>query len=1020
MPPIPTIVEPEPVSVPPPLAKSQSASGNSKKSFRAAGLETGSHLHKRVFVGPLPEKAVPLPDAAPGKGKKKRRLRLGPADDEEDGHISRIIREHAFAFFIQEGGKEEDWEETREQSVREEMLRRWRETEWGAIWGRREKEPKASKRWIGGSFEVGDILGINILQEPAESIRERMSNRSARSASRKTDASSSYQYLSMNEGASTFFAPDQSTSFSAAETPGGSILRPTLSVGAVNDEGRRVQSEFAVRPTLDTTPQVKSDSHLPAIGKERERVVHYAQSPVRDDSEGSPAPPSEVLERSPSELLATSAEAMSTPEPPKQLPGGVVMRDRMLVRVGYTESESIGPVFDEETSRKTRGIRYQEWAEFIVVWRNKSIHFYEPHNVPGTKWLTGSKYRLAFIVPLKSAKTRLSLYSFVDLTWSLTCTPTSIHHDSKARAIFRRAKEGTNIFICKVKSRSRAADWMWTIWRRLGGLLPPSLEILHPDLGTRVKMELPGVEAPEMFTRENIVALCMHSLRRVKDWKELIDLQLSEGKEFQLTWRLGTQLDWVWLETDVLGEPRECAVLCGLAMHQSVPSPHLELRLAQHSAHHLVLKNEMRVPEPPSIEGYLERIRPNSQSKHLMYLVTHDGNLFSLAAEKAHPPSPMGIGQAESAGALRLAEVQRGTRQILGATGVSDMRSILSVRRAFQPVVPASHDMADVGDNQSYVSRASVIERSDSDDEDGGGEDGLRTAQDKTHLRMKRSFELLLKNGHIIRFEAHSRKVALEWIERLRALIGYWRQRHRIDASEEMDLAQAYRPRLTKRRHVLRNDSEIAPEAPVDASAPMPLLSNIYSWCVLDGCKPVIRGGKVHMRRGLHGQYRFVQLFLLPGHLAQFRIMPGTALHLAMNQNINLADAYVCSGYFAALTLPTGEHISDNPLPRRYADGLECDDPDEDTLFMLWYHPNRTAVNVALEVPDDAVKQQTDNAMSTRIPSLSSKRKVAVFRCRNKLERDAWCWALNCEIEKIVRVQQDREEKLRNTGGSFG
>lgn len=51
----------------------------------------------------------------------------------------------------------------------------------------------------------------------------------------------------------------------------------------------------------------------------------------------------------------------------------------MLVRVGYTESESIGPVFDEEMSRKTRGIRYQEWAEFIVLWRNSSIHFYEPH-----------------------------------------------------------------------------------------------------------------------------------------------------------------------------------------------------------------------------------------------------------------------------------------------------------------------------------------------------------------------------------------------------------------------------------------------------------------------------------------------------------------------------------------------------------------------------------------------------------------------------------------------------------------
>ncbi|KAF7365311.1 hypothetical protein MVEN_00403100 [Mycena venus] len=849
----------------------------------------------------MPEKVVPLPEATPSKGKKKRRHLLGSGDrDDEDAHISQIIKEHAFAFFIQQGGNEEDWEETREQSVREEMLRRWRDTEWGAILGRQRqsKEPKA-KRWIGGSFEIGDILGVNILQEPAESIRERMSNRSTRS-SRRPGASSSHLPSSSNEGNAMFLTPDDRvTSFFAPEPASGSILRPTLSAGIAEEEGRRAQSDIGTRPTLEisTTNKVKSDSQVPVIGKERERLVHYAQSPVRGGG-----------------------------QPGAAIRGGGVMRDRMLVRVGYTERMGLSILFNGGT--------------------NQSI----------------SMNLIMFL----HVKTKLSLYSFVDLTWCLTCTPTSIHHDSKARAIFRRAKEGTNIFICKVKSRSRAADWMWAIWRRLGGLLPPTLEISHPNLGTRVTMELPGVESPEMFTRDNIISLCTQSLRRVKDWRDLIELQVSEGKELELAWRLGTQLDWVWLDTDVLDEPRDCAVLCGLAMQQSVPSPHLEVRLAQHSAQHFVLKNGTRVPEPPSIEGYLERIRPNSQTKHLMYLVTHDGNLFSLASEKAHPPSPMGIGQAESADALRLAEVQRGTEQILSATG---------------PVVPASHDTQDMGDDQSYVSHASHLERSESDDEDEGGEEGLRVAQDKAHLRMKRSFELLLKNGHIIRFEAHSRKVALEWIERLRALVGYWKQRHRIDASEEMDLAQAYRPRLTTRRHVLRNDSELAPEPPVDTSAPMPALSNLYSWCVLQGCKPVIRGGKVFMRRGLYGQYKFVQLFLLPGHLVQFRITPGSSLHLAINQNINLADAYVCSGYFATLNLPNSEHTSDNALPRRYQDGLETDDPDEETLFMLWYHPQKTAVNVALEVPQaeeaDAQKKQADNSTSPRVPSLSSKRNDA-------------------------------------------
>ncbi|KAJ7175763.1 Pleckstrin homology domain-containing protein [Mycena filopes] len=1028
-PPIPSIVvDSDPGPAPPPLTQSTST-----RSKPAADALDGQHVHRRVFIGPMPEKVVSLSDPPP---KKRRTFRVGSTDGDEDDNISRIIKEHAFAFFIQQGGNEEDWGETREQSVREEMLRRWRETEWGTIWGRRKqtKDPKQAKRWIGGSFEVGDILGVNILHEPAESIRDRMSNRSDRTSNRSARSprrpgmhasSSSHLPLSVR---SVVESPDDEYSgmtsfFTPAVNSDSILLRPSTS-GA--EDGRRTQSDFATRPILETsTPMVKSDTHVPLIAKQTKRAVHYAESPVRDGESGfdSPAPPSEVLERSPSELPATSAEAMST-HPSRQVPWGeVVMRDRMLVRIGYTKSESLGPVFDEEQSRKARGVRYDEWAEYIVVWRKDFIHFYEPHNVPGTKWLTGSKCRLAFVVPLKSPKTRLALYSFVDLTFCLTCPPASYHsRDSKARAIFRRTKEGTNIFICKVKSRSRAADWMWSIWRRLGGLLPPSLEIRNPSLGTRVRIEMPGIEAPEMFTRENIIGLCMQSLRRVKDWKELIELQLSGGKELELAWRLGTQLDWVWLDTDVLGQPRDCAVLCGLAMQQSVPSPHLEVRLGQHSPQHLVLRNGTRVPEPPAIEGYLDRIRPNSQTKDLVYFATHDGNLFSLAPDNANPPAPMGIGRtAETPEALRLAEVQRGSMQILKATGVSDMRAILAVRRAFQPVVPASHDTHDPveGEDQSFVTHHSHVERSDSDDEDGGGEEALRAVQDKSYLRMKRSFELLLKNGHIIRFEAHSRKVAVEWIERLKALIAYWKQRHRIDANEEMDLAQAYRPRLTPRRHVMRNDSQMAPEAPVDTSAPLPALGSLYSWCVLQGCKPVIRGGKVFIRQGLYGQYKFVQLILLPGHLAQFRITPHSSLHLAMHKDINLADAYVCSGYFAALTLPDGQYTSDNVLPRRYQDGLETDDADEDTLFMLWYHPHRTAVNVALEAPEGEDKDKP-RADAPRLPSLSSKRKVAVVRCRNKLERDAWCWALNSEIEKIVRIQQDREDKLRNTGGSLG
>lgn len=154
----------------------------------------------------------------------------------------------------------------------------------------------------------------------------------------------------------------------------------------------------------------------------------------------------------------------------------------MLVRVSYIKSESLGSSFDEVQNRTTNHLQYEDWAEFMVVWRKDRLELYEDYvchlfpqirpyidhllwkqSIPGKEWLTKHKH-LAFLVPLDSQDTKLSLYSFVDLTFCLTCPPTPVHSESKARFIFHRSKEGTNIFVFKVKARSRALDWMWHLW----------------------------------------------------------------------------------------------------------------------------------------------------------------------------------------------------------------------------------------------------------------------------------------------------------------------------------------------------------------------------------------------------------------------------------------------------------------------------------------------------------------------------------------------------------------------------
>jgi hypothetical protein len=157
-----------------------------------------------------------------------------------------------------------------------------------------------------------------------------------------------------------------------------------------------------------------------------------------------------------------------------------------------------------------------------------------------------------------------------------------------------------------------------------------------------------------------------------------------------------------------------------------------------------------------------------------------------------------------------------------------------------------------------------------------------------------------------------------------------------------------------------------------------------------------------------------VQLFLTSGHLVQYHITPKSTLHHRRYKKINLLDAYVTSGYFAALTLPQGQYsASAASVPRRYQDGLEADDPEEDMLFMILYRPQAPAVDEATGAGNAGLHGKgTGN-----LPKLSAKRKLVVFRTRSKLERDAWCWAINCEIDKLVRVGREREERLRGMGG---
>ncbi|KAH9042028.1 hypothetical protein EDB85DRAFT_1218171 [Lactarius pseudohatsudake] len=627
------------------------------------------------------------------------------------------------------------------------------------------------------------------------------------------------------------------------------------------------------------------------------------------------------------------------------------MKDRMVVRVAYCKDGSLAPRFDEMQNRSARNLQYEDWTEFMVVWRNDRLELYDDYRLPCREWLAGHKH-LAFVVPLKNVRTKLSLYSFTDMSFCITCPPASLSSGVKTLLPFQR-RTGTNVFVFKARCRSRAIDWIWRLWRDLGGILPPFIEVRSPVLDTRMKIDVPESANHSIFSHDNLVALCTKTLSTVQDWDVIIRKRLAE-------------------------------VLAGLALNQAGRAAHLEVRLAEHMASQLHIKDGHQLSEPPSVEGYVSRVKPGSGTREEVYLTVHNGLLFTLAPASAHAPNPPGVvpvpqdSDRNARDALRQEEVRRGAAQVLAARGVMDLRAVIAVRRAFRPVLhPNEHVHAstqpEIEENGHFEEQ---VVREENDTRDVGGDTGL--TGDVTTIRTRRCFELLMKSGHVIRFETWSAKVAIEWIERLRALIRYWTLRHFVDTRQEMDVVHyaTGRPRITPQR--LRHEEcekDHPPEPQANPAIVLPYLSSIYHRCVYEGCRPIVKAGRVFVRQGLHGRYNVSR----------------------RGKPVSLLDAYVVSGVFAAQALPKGQYNPNNPAtPRRYADGLESDDSEENTLFTVYYVPRKMA-------------------QAEKVPSLNVAKKVMVFRCRSRVERDVWCWAMNTEIEKLARERRDRE-KLRNAG----
>lgn len=882
-----------------------------------------------------------------------------------------------------------------------------------------------------------------------------------------------------------------------------------------------------------------------------------------------PRPPEEVLARpQPNAIQTPTSSTGSTPASEVQFNDNdfpthksVLKKDRMLVKIAWTPHEDVPKDFDELQARKYP-IREEDWREFVVVLRMKKLELWTDPSLTSKITGHGDRLKLRTTIPLSTGTTFLSLYSPIDRVFCLTYQPWKSLSFHKARGIHLR-RQGTDIVLFDCRARSSAADWMWELFRELGGLIPDSLEVHVPSFGLKIKLPVPetmpveradpsntpgsekggqlaltsigksmdGGEGFKLINRNNIIAMTWKLFCSIPQWHDLMALSRDRGLRLELAWRRGNELDWVINERTVESEPRHWAVLCGALLKDYKHPAILELRAAAHYPTTVQSAPGQYMQEPPAIEGFLWRLKPVSGALTRLYFTTYDGHLYVCRISRAFPPDrhlavqlqeamDMRVPRTSSATQGRTAkpstpatrsalhralakfvgadksarrdedvatlrqnvleaisypaeteeefqaqieayqsfERRRQFEQIRGSDGFIDLKLIHTIKTMGRGPVrcPGEEDLrqpSSAGRAQGDVAAAQRDgEESDEEDDvhanDIGGQEGLGNAEDPNDVRRARQIEITLTNGKKFRVEAFSASVAREWVERITELVKYWRRRERADAVELMYASGIDMGELNK--HLQGRKTRTDGFQGVDEERLSPILGNIWNWCAIEGCRNIIRSGRLFHKKSSYSAFKARDYVLIAGRLLCFKLVRSVRtarsrqnngiFHRRQDTVIHLRDAYVYSGKLSEDMLKNGrsdpaQAVSGiggggsnsgkrHRVPRVYADGLFSVDDDEDCTFVIRYRPERVNTPADPGVKSVARKGTTaemdkSEASETAysVPTLEDKtHKFIAMRARSKVERDLWVRCIAYEIEKIVRDDVEREKKLKNTG----
>lgn len=521
--------------------------------------------------------------------------------------------------------------------------------------------------------------------------------------------------------------------------------------------------------------------------------------------------------------------------------------------------------------------------------------------------------------------------------------------------------------------------------------------------------------------------------------------QLNGHRPVGLAWKRYDRLEWVH-------GANEKSMYGTIGMEKS---HELELRPKQHYPTTVKKKGGEELTEPPPVEGFLIRLTTQKGQQQKMgklffkrlYFATHSQFILFNRPAQADPPPPPTMPMLQNSGQVPNAqqiaaevpliysinpyplkdnqvawlddqqplsaedivrhdqdafdENERKINNLLKADGLINMVNIRGIRHVQRGAAQTDGNIDEGTDVEFHQ-----------DVPDTRHEDGSTLDMDD-----ERTFEIVLKNGLIIRLQAFDKETKLEWMRRLRALVEYWTFRNAADMALFKSVRRSNLETLKIDEEQEAIVGQFAHKWEVNQSHAS---SELYHMCGISCCRSVMMAGTLFRKPRMHATFRRCHVVLSHGHLLVFqdavRSRSGSLLkhiHHERIAAIDLSECYIYSGLVTSndmLTAGTDAYDKSKPghqggLPRMYVeDGWSSTDEDTMTCFVIWHGQRKGWFR------SESASRDKDGARGKLklVTQLGKEGRSVVFKTRSRAERDHWVMSIGMEIERLAQSEDVR------------